>query len=442
MDVAHKKRGRPRLRNDRRQKTVPPTRSTQSEPRHMDSAIATRELRPTAQEQNASLLPSQPYLRRLSSGLSNENVDGMPFAGPRSDAVHSAVAFLDTDLNIVKTNDQLRALFPGMYLNGEKLISIVDGSAWRTLEYLHRQLKEECHSKDNLHHTRTIWEEEVRRSIPDIDDTDLDRATATYINRTQPINFRLLSGQIQTLTVSLRLAKTESYFVILQVVSNNSRDEAYQGGNAAYYSPQTAFADTAHPSHVRYSTGYSLTAGPAPHSFDTHNPGFQSIFHGMQSVTPPTGLSDNHDGTFRFMTNQAQPRSSSPPVYYHGPTISSLSRSTSAPAVADSWAQPYYFGQDLGGQQPHGYNVEQLQDHMWHPSIAQVRQMQMPRFSTHGQETMHGRRFDQSAAPDGMNLSLATSQWPNESSLYGESDGDYGVERSKRRRLDDPSRVL
>ncbi|KAB8342717.1 hypothetical protein FH972_022317 [Carpinus fangiana] len=447
VDVEHKKRGRPRLRDDRGQKTAAASRFPHTQPLHLNSASAARELRPSSlRGQYSTVLASQDlYSRRFGNDVA--------YMGPNSyfssgfSGAQSAMAFLDTDMNIVRTNDAFRQYFPGAQLEGQKLLNIVDSSNWRTLEYIQRQLRDERHSKDNTY-LPPIQSENEARNIPEsVEMTDVGQLTGAHIDRTQPLNFRLVNGQTQTLNVSIRLAKAMSYFVVLRVIPNHVSEDSMYAAGTPYFSQSASF-NSSYSQPSSYSGGYALASGPAPQSMNAYaTAGSQSPFYGMQSVASPAGMAGRSDTNFNFVSNSASiPRGSQASSFYYPQNgINMAGHSASAPSSAiESRLPPYYFGQDLAGhpQQAFGGSLPQhSQGQTRHQSFGQHQQsgnVQLPPLSTHSNNSSRHRTM----APPGMtDMPMMNGQHrPGSSSMYAGDEADDGGNR-KKRKLDIPGLV-
>ncbi|KAF2869846.1 hypothetical protein BDV95DRAFT_497593 [Massariosphaeria phaeospora] len=241
-DVQHKKRGRPRLRDDKefgRSDEVRPAPtqllgalatsgpdsfaqpSSFSSPQHLTDPL--RVLRSTQGPENISHHYPHPASASAPAGVRAPGVRNFggvassPYpSGPGVPYQSLPVAFLNLDLVILKSNQAFQDLASCLGdVRGKSLGDLLD---IRQIDILHR-------IRNELREERDVREPSYMAPITPIGqdpvqsvaDRDVDQITQGYTDRPFFLNFRLPSGQQQGLQTQIRLAKTSLYFATLVV---------------------------------------------------------------------------------------------------------------------------------------------------------------------------------------------------------------------------------
>ncbi|KAI9723926.1 MAG: hypothetical protein M1812_000644 [Candelaria pacifica] len=237
VDVQHKKRGRPRLRDGRGLRSdaaeavpsrpesferIPSFPQSSSSPmEHLRSsgspiAVISRDGDSTETTIETNRRPSK------------KSRDCPQHVAPRSQplaVVHgrlegAAIALLNLDLIIVRSSQSLgRALGREIELNGKNLLDIVPGAARDRVLKLRRRLQDECHYQDPNYRRISINDE--IRLIQSVEEVDIEKATQGSHERFEPLSINLADGQCPEVIVVLRLARTTVFFVTL-VISHST----------------------------------------------------------------------------------------------------------------------------------------------------------------------------------------------------------------------------
>jgi hypothetical protein len=240
--VQHKKRGRPRLRDDKEfgrnedGRVAPqllgalPTSTSAPEtfvqpPTFSSSHRATDPLRvlnaPTRDVDGATTLQSQPQEQAVDAGQKGMGIYGgiapSPYvAGRGSSQQPLPVAFLNLDLVIVKSNQAFQDLVS--FLGDIRLKNLMELLEPRSTEVLYRirnELREEREEREPTYMAPiTPLGQDPVQMVPE---SDVDQVSQMHTDRSYLLNFRLPNGQHQSLKTQVRLAKTSVYFVTLVV---------------------------------------------------------------------------------------------------------------------------------------------------------------------------------------------------------------------------------
>jgi hypothetical protein len=247
-DVQHKKRGRPRLRDDREftrpEEGRPPpsqipgappasetfTHQTPFSSAHLHRATDTR--RTLGSTAHGPDIPSaNSHSATSTTGASVNNVGDYgggvlapPYgAGPNMAYQHLPVAYLNLDLVIQKSNQAFADLvsFLGT-IRGKHLGDFLEARQNDNLQRLRNELREERDEREPTYMApiTPVGQDPMRAVMESVADQDIDHFTHGFTQRPMFLSFRLPSGgQYQSLQVQIRLAKTSLYFVTLVVCS-------------------------------------------------------------------------------------------------------------------------------------------------------------------------------------------------------------------------------
>ncbi|KAI5371492.1 hypothetical protein J4E82_009800 [Alternaria postmessia] len=238
-DVQHKKRGRPRLRDDREF-----TRSEDGRPPPTQLVGAPPTSEPHAHQPTYPL--SQPYRafepQRVLESTTHQKephsaasaprdtageysgVQAPPFgAGPNMAYQKLPVVYLNLDLVIQKANQAFADLVSFLGdIRGKHLGDLLEAQQNESMQRLRNELRDERDEREPTYMApiTPIGQDPMRAVMDSVADHDIDHFTQGYTNRSMFLSFRLpSSGQYQSLQVQIRLARTSLYFVTLVVCS-------------------------------------------------------------------------------------------------------------------------------------------------------------------------------------------------------------------------------
>lgn len=236
IDVQHKKRGRPRLRDDKDfsrgddGRPMPPLLGASpgpaadpyaQPPAFSSSHHATDPLRVVGRSARGSEDISHTRLQSISSAPGRP-----PSVGSSGSALYAAgpslayqtlpVAFLNLDLVVLKSNPAFQDLVSFLGdIRGKSLGELLEA---RQIEVLHRirnELREERDEREPAYMApiTPLGQDPVQS----VSERDVDHVSQGFIDRPFLLNFRLQNGHYQSLKSQIRLAKTSLYFVTIVV---------------------------------------------------------------------------------------------------------------------------------------------------------------------------------------------------------------------------------
>lgn len=245
--MQHKKRGRPRLRDDREF-------SRPEEGRQPPSQILGAAPAPEAFAHQAPFQTSQPHrtsdssripgstaqaqdipntnLQRNLSSNSGESSRVASYSGasaspyvPGPDLAYQSlpVAFLNLDLVIQKSNRAFQDLVSFLGdVRGKHLGELLEARQNESLQRLRNELRDERDEREPTYMApiTPVGQDPMRPVMESVVDQDIDQVSHGFTDRPMFLSFRLASGgHYQSLQVQIRLAKTSLYFVTLVVRS-------------------------------------------------------------------------------------------------------------------------------------------------------------------------------------------------------------------------------
>ncbi|KAF2267014.1 hypothetical protein CC78DRAFT_101904 [Lojkania enalia] len=237
-DVQHKKRGRPRLRDDKEfgrsdeGRPPPPHQLLGALPAATSDAFsqhrrATDPLRvlqrSTRETDDVPNIHPQPIAQAPGGrqiGGSYGGVASSPYSvGPSLGYQPNQplpVAFLNLDLVILKCNQQFQDLVPFLgEIRGKNLGDLLETRQVEVLQRIRNELRDERDEREPAYMAPiTSLGQDPVQSVPE---RDVDLVSQGYTDRQYLLNFRLPSSQYQSLQTQVRLAKTSLYFVTLVV---------------------------------------------------------------------------------------------------------------------------------------------------------------------------------------------------------------------------------
>ncbi|CAA9958512.1 Zn clus domain containing protein [Pyrenophora teres f. maculata] len=245
-DVQHKKRGRPRLRDDREftrtdEGRPPPSQllgapPTSEAPPHQPPYSASlyrpsdqRVLGGTAHHRDvpsAISHPGAPATRDATSNVGDYGGAVLPplySAGPNAAYQKLPVAYLNLDLVIQKTNQAFADLVSFLGdIRGKHLGDLLEARQNESLQRLRNELRDERDEREPTYMApiTPVGQDPMRAVMESVADQDIDHVTQGFTSRSIFLSFRVHGGgQYQSLQVQIRLAKTSLYFVTLVVCS-------------------------------------------------------------------------------------------------------------------------------------------------------------------------------------------------------------------------------
>ena len=246
-DVQHKKRGRPRLRDDREftrpeEGRQPPSQilgagpapeafaqqppfptshpHRMSEPSRMPGPPAQGQDIPSANPQATPSVNGHQSGRIGSFG----GASASPYAsGPNLAYQSLPVAFLNLDLVIQKSNQAFHDLVSFLgNVSGKHLGELLEARQHDSLQRLRNELRDERDEREPTYMApiTPIGQDPMRAVMESVREQDIDHISHGFTDRPMFLSFRLPGdGQYQSLQVQVRLAKTSLYFVTLVVRS-------------------------------------------------------------------------------------------------------------------------------------------------------------------------------------------------------------------------------
>ncbi|ORY13500.1 hypothetical protein BCR34DRAFT_623776 [Clohesyomyces aquaticus] len=236
-DVQHKKRGRPRLRDDKEfgrgeEGRPPPTLGAlpasasdayspqTSFPISHRATDPLRVLKRPTRESIPNLHPqpiAQSTIGRPSTFGSHGGVASSPYQLGTSLGYQTLpVAFLNLDLVILKSNQAFQDLVPFLGgTRGKNLGDLVEARQIELLQQLRNDLRDERDRRDPTYMApiTPVGQDPVQS----VAEAEVDQVSQGYDHRPYLLNFRLPNGQYQSLQTQIRLAKTSLFFATLVV---------------------------------------------------------------------------------------------------------------------------------------------------------------------------------------------------------------------------------
>lgn len=241
-DVQHKKRGRPRLRDDRdfsrpEEARQPPSQLPGTVPTAGPEAYSHQSPFPATHPHRASD-PPRPIGRLLEgrisgvgsqsalgpNGAHSANLSVSPYTTGPNLAYHTLpIAFLNLDLVIQKSNQAFQELVSFLGdVRGKHLGDLLEARQNDSLQRLRNELRDERDERDPTYMAPITpgGQDPMRLIVDSLADRDVDHVSHGFTDRPMFLSFRLPNrDQYQSLQVQIRLAKTSLYFVTLVVRS-------------------------------------------------------------------------------------------------------------------------------------------------------------------------------------------------------------------------------
>ena len=231
VDVQHKKRGRPRLRDEDSSRganygpdyahlplypTQPDMPSQNALPQYRTASYRELQSQPNstygpAQSGNTSSeYPNFDQMKRFSEPQGSQAIQYLPEVNP--------TALLTLDFVISRSNTAfINALALCTPVEGKPFKDLVLPSEKEKIQRLQNRLRQEVHDSTKSPTYRLPINEPGPLSR---DERELFEATASFTPRSEYWTFRLPQGQSQGFPISVSLAKTDTHFVVLTLVSS------------------------------------------------------------------------------------------------------------------------------------------------------------------------------------------------------------------------------
>ena len=302
VDVQHKKRGRPRLREEENDRgdgfsggyIHPHLHLGQSDMASV-AAASQRGHRRTGSYRELRSLPSTYYsdshggvypsqgLPDPGYSLSAHSHGGIPLRHPpaaRALSEQIPTALLSLDFVIARSNrafaDALCLALPGG--RPQALMDLVITSEREKISRLQNSLRADSNLGDSAYRAPMYRSDTELDAIRSTEEHDIDRAMSGFQTRSEYWTFRLPGDQSRGFPVSISLARTSVYFVILTLVQRvaplvplpsprSTPQELWgQPSHPVHSGPGVGSPTSASMPHHRPSSGTSVSTDPALHS--------------------------------------------------------------------------------------------------------------------------------------------------------------------------------
>ncbi|KAF2422379.1 hypothetical protein EJ08DRAFT_664850 [Tothia fuscella] len=311
VDVEHKKRGRPRLRDDREQRlelaaaaaiAAQNSQQAHTQPRVQMSgfsrvhrrADSLRVLRSSTQgpaPQSPMTLPA-PDRRGLqaisgpSTGYSSY-YPPPPLPEPARTPGPAITAFLNMDLQILRASDSFIALFhDGRDLRGRHLSDFVAATQQPNLQRMQFDLRDERTRREPTFLPGIFPGEQEQNVIQNHDVEDVDMLSHGYDDhRRETYTFILPGGRTEQIQIRLRLARTSTFFATLVLYRMASQIAPATSAFSRRQSldPFSAMGAQPSPTHSTISqSSYTASAPVSP---------FSTLPQALMTTLPPTSSS-------------------------------------------------------------------------------------------------------------------------------------------------------
>ncbi|PQE26158.1 c6 zinc finger domain containing protein [Rutstroemia sp. NJR-2017a BBW] len=313
VDVQHKKRGRPRLRDERE------PRYEGSGPNYTPPVDSMR--RPLTMFSAGDAPVSTPFseLQRTNSGYRvlksqgggsmshgmipapvNTNIysDTMSM-NPRMTYNEPACAFLTMEMQIAKTTQAFSGVVGALSVLGRKLHDLVSAPDRDKIFRLQRGFEDERRGRDPSYLPPIFSKEEEDRVISSLSFAP-NEIGQLRTDRPEVFTFQNTDGQQRSFHVQLGLAKKDSIYFILLVVHIPTTPQAYQQSSSSPYSRDSVSHESAYGYQTPGQVYASQTPGTSPFM---SNPTFGDVRGDMMGYRPQGQLVQNVAGY-----SQAQPR--------------------------------------------------------------------------------------------------------------------------------------
>ncbi|OQO09342.1 hypothetical protein B0A48_04740 [Cryoendolithus antarcticus] len=415
VDVAHKKRGRPRLRDDgefKMERPLPtPLAATSSAvdtgmiqsrpmatPRHRRQE-SFRSIQSLTSEGSPSYGPPTPsYLPQSHQPYQS----ALTYASPRSSAQSKLAsevptALLDMNLVIMRANRAFQQIMAaGRELTQQRLTEIAAPADSESFIAIRDSLREERDGREPSYLPPILPSGET--PISGVDDRDVERYTEGYRDRTHTwLQLQAAHGAAQTFPARIRLAKAATYFIVVTLPSFRPVGDQAPPQQPSMYSPHLAFSPG--PSLQQHRPGTPQQRPPSVHTAPsyTYRPEDSRMY---QSQSQQQQQQQSHQQSPSGPSSFTYPPAQQPGAYQRGQYA--------------SWLPPQQQQQQQQQQQSH---PPQLRSHLSEPL------QQYPRYTAMAAPSAFGPMLNrESQAP-----TLASSPMPITPASAEQHGGATGV---------------
>ena len=297
--MQHKKRGRPRLREERETRPqfieipapgpsqhpvaagpTPPTSAAVEPPRHR-RAESLRILRSQGAQQSEAMPPEMERQRGAGQAAGYSAPAFPPASFQRPPIPGLAVAFLNLDLRVLKPNrtfDELVA--PGSTTQDRNLVDLLDRSHREAIQQLRHNLRDERERREPAY-LPPIFTDRDNEAVRSLTEADVERVTRGYLDRTDAWTFVLPNTRRVSYNARIRLSRTSAFFVTLVLLPPERAQTpppsfSFPGpppgpSNLPPFAPMgTPREYSMFPPPSRSSTSYSMSAPSSPYSTYQH----------------------------------------------------------------------------------------------------------------------------------------------------------------------------
>lgn len=343
--MLHKKRGRPRLRDDR--DFARPEQGSQQPTQPLGSSLP-----PSTEAFAHHTSYSAPHPHRVGEGPhttvaqrgnSNPNV-GTSSIGGRTSSVGSyggvstapysmgpdfayqslPVAFLNLDLVIQKSNQAFQELvsFLGS-VGGKHLGELLEPRQNESLQRLRNDLRDERDEREPAYMApiTPVGHDPMRLVMESVAERDVEHVSHGFTDRPIFLSYRLPNGQYQSLQTQIRLAKTSLYFVTLVVRTRPPPRALGPSLLTQQLAPPTAMHESRSQSHSQFAAA-PPTAMHGSQTLSAATPlSTRSGQHTPHQIRPPSSASSapNSPYSFNFSSVRTSLPNFSPSSYASSP---------------------------------------------------------------------------------------------------------------------------
>ena len=293
VDVQHKKRGRPRLRDENEfqvEQMMPgpasqPPVTFASSPTSTRPIAGTRHRRTeslrslrsqTSDSSGASALPTPTYLPPPAPP--RHGLQPLPFPGAALSVVDVPTAYLDLDLTFIRANNAFQqAISAGQDVRGRRLDEIAASADANTFQSIRTQLREEREAREPSYMPPIV--QQSQDLLQGVSDADVDQITRGSTDRTYIWTPNQPNVSRERFTARVKLARTNTYFVVVTLPPVRQTGPAQP---AALSSPFAIPASATTQSYSPYGPGATYTAPPSYYGTQPGQPAAPS-----QQQAPP-----------------------------------------------------------------------------------------------------------------------------------------------------------
>ncbi|KAI9709563.1 MAG: hypothetical protein M1820_003323 [Bogoriella megaspora] len=322
IDVQHKKRGRPRIREEaeaslEQSKRSAETPQTMSDPRittpNVSSFSVHRRTSPSRllRSYGREVMPAAPHTEVRRDLLLQRSIHNLPtsptFGQPRgADGRMTAscpMAILNLDMLILKTNSLFRDLITaGSDLRGQSLERILHMESIYVARRMWTDIRGERDVREPTYLPPIVLPGE-QDAIESITEQQVETATSEFVDRRELLTFRLPNGQFQQLRVAIRLGRTSVFFASLLLLEQQTGSASLQGAvdrpNSGRGMTDPTYSSAISPSQAQFPM---LSPSPRISAFQAAQP-----LGTLGTTLPPilaTSFSPSSSSSFDFSREQ------------------------------------------------------------------------------------------------------------------------------------------